>query len=690
MDKRKWISFLRLVAGALIIELILCNFSSWKSLFYQNRILFEDVTVEGGAPTEEGLDGYIGKYIVPDGILTLHIAEADTKVHNLFFALDFSEPAPVSYTVTLTDEGNYYPYSLPEKILMPGIKRSFYTNLYPAGKTGAIDVQFVVPAGSFVTINGVCANARIPFLFSLGRFLLLLGFFFLFDYARHVDKWQNIVCEKVKKQYVITAITIILLIGMAWALAHVNPICITSPWPHHKQYQELAEVMAKGHLYLDTEPSEGLINAENPYDTIYLQANGIDYLADYAYYDGKYYVYFGVVPELLLYLPTYLLTGQHMPNYVAVFLFYCGFILAVFALYREIISRWFERTPYFLYLMICILTVCSGNYLFVIARPDLYDTPIMAANMFTVAGLWLWIKGKYTVKTAYRRTCLSLGSLCMALVAGCRPQMLLFSFLAIPLFIGDFFPKCRLSSLQPSGLSERAQSMAETIKDAVSICLPYLFIAAGIMYYNAARFGSPFDFGATYSLTSNDMTKRSFNLHQTLLGLWHYFLRPPVIESNFPFLQGIQIESGSYMGKLNAEYTYGGILICNAYLWILFSINRGRKLLQAKRLYVLSFASMIFSVILGIVDVTGAGILQRYTVDMTWGIWFAAVLFLLAWTEHTVECGTLKTFMLFMIAVCLLQAVYGFGVVMGNGDLSVNVRTSNPQLYYYLQELVTF
>ncbi|MDE7249827.1 MAG: hypothetical protein K2N82_08055, partial [Lachnospiraceae bacterium] len=91
-----------------------------------------------------------------------------------------------------------------------------------------------------------------------------------------------------------------------------------------------------------------------------------------------------------------------------------------------------------------------------------------------------------------------------------------------------------------------------------------------------------------------------------------------------------------------------------------------------------------------IVDVTGAGILQRYTVDMTWGIWFAAALLLLAWTEYTTTHGTLKTLMLFMMAVCLLQTAYGFGVILGNGDLGVNVRTSNPQLYYYLQELVTF
>ncbi|MCO7109522.1 hypothetical protein NIA69_10595 [Gemmiger formicilis] len=31
------------------------------------------------------------------------------------------------------------------------------------------------------------------------------------------------------------------------------------------------------------------------------------------------------------------------------------------------------------------------------------------------------------------------------------------------------------------------------------------------MWYNAARFGSPFDFGANYNLTGNDMTQRGFN-----------------------------------------------------------------------------------------------------------------------------------------------------------------------------------
>ncbi|MDE7283623.1 MAG: hypothetical protein K2N85_08595 [Lachnospiraceae bacterium] len=674
MNRKKWIPFLWLAAASLVVELITCNFSAWKSMFYKERLVIENILAEGGIETEEGS----GKYIVQDDIFTLHISDVNKEIHNLFFAMNFSDNNAVPYTIMLTDEGNHYPFYLPERILMPGIKKSYYTNIYPSGKVGNLDVQFTLPAGSQVTINGIYANTRTPFMFSIGRFLFIVGFLFLLYQAAVSKKWrEETLRQKSKKQLLITAVVIILLIGMSWKLVHINPMCVEPKWPHHKQYQELAEVISQGHFYLDKTPSEGLLNAENPYDTIYLQANGIDYLADYAYYDGKYYVYFGIVPELLLYLPCYLITGHHIPNYMAVFLFYCGFILAVFALYREICRRWFPHTPFILYLIAGVLTICSGNYLFIISRPDLYDIPIMAANMFTVAGLWLWIKGKYVNSEKAKKICFFCGSMCMALVAGCRPQMILFSILAIPLFWDEVIKKRELFS-------------KKNLWDTVCICLPYMITAVGIMYYNNARFGSPFDFGATYSLTSNDMTKRGFNLHQALLGLWHYFARPPVVESDFPFLQGVQIASGSYMGKLNSEYTYGGLLVSNAFLWVLLSIGGRKQLLKNKGIYVFTMLNIVSSVILCIVDVTGAGILQRYIVDMIWGMWLAAVLLWFAWAEEARNNGILRIVMLCLTAVCLMQAAYGFGVVLGCGDLSTNIQIANPKLFYYLKELFTF
>lgn len=669
----KWMkAVLWLIAAALFTEVIICNFSAWNSLLFRERIVFEDIVVEGGEEISAGS----GEYVVPEGSLQLRLQEINTPVHNLFFAVDFSENDPVSYTVSITDEGNAYPYELPEGTIVPGLEKSRYTNLYPAGAVRRIDIQLTVPIGSVVTVNGICANAKIPFEFHIGRFFVIATGLLLIYFAGNKTVAENF-CEKKKWQVGVIAVVVLFLILLSWKLAHVNPICIASPWPHHKQYQELAEAMAKGQLYLDIQPSEALLAVDNPYDTIYLQANGIDYRADYAFYEGRYYVYFGVVPELLLYLPCYLLTGHHLPNYMAVFLFYSGFILAVFALLFEVQKRWFQKIPLFAYLLLASVTVCGGNYLFVIARPDLYDTPIMAATMFTVAGLWLWIKGKYADTEKKKVLFLLAGSLCMALVAGCRPQMVLFSALAVPLFWEEVIKKRELFS-------------KKSLWQTVCICLPYVLVAAGLMLYNAARFSSPLDFGATYSLTSNDMTKRSFNLPQMLLGIWHYFLRPPVWESDFPFLQGIQVASASYMGKLNSEYTYGGILAANIFTWVLLFLGKAGKSLKKKKLFSFVLVNIMISLVIGVADVTGAGILQRYMVDMIWGIWFAALLVMLVLLEESRDTNTYQMIMRLLAVIALVQLFYGFGIVFGNGDLSVNVKTANPELYYEIKSLFMF
>lgn len=77
---------------------------------------------------------------------------------------------------------------------------------------------------------------------------------------------------------------------------------------------------------------------------------------------------------------------------------------------------------------------------------------------------------------------LACGSLCMALVAGCRPQLLLLSFGALFLFWPDVFRRRTLFSKR-------------SILQTAALCAPYIIVAAGIMYYNWVRFDSVFDFG---------------------------------------------------------------------------------------------------------------------------------------------------------------------------------------------------
>ena len=76
--------------------------------------------------------------------------------------------------------------------------------------------------------------------------------------------------------------------------------------------------------------------------------------------------------------------------------------------------------------------------------------------------------------------------------------MELFAFLAVPIFWQRYIGQKRLCSRAGAG-------------EAAAFILPVVVVAAGLMWYNAARFGSPLDFGANYNLTGNDMTQRGFN-----------------------------------------------------------------------------------------------------------------------------------------------------------------------------------
>ena len=54
------------------------------------------------------------------------------------------------------------------------------------------------------------------------------------------------------------------------------------------------------------------------------------------------------------------------------------------------------------------------------------------------------------------------------------------------------------------------------------------------MLYNNTRFNSPFDFGANYNLTTNDMTKRGFIFDRFAMGINTYLFQLPSFQPIFP------------------------------------------------------------------------------------------------------------------------------------------------------------
>lgn len=114
-----------------------------------------------------------------------------------------------------------------------------------------------------------------------------------------------------------------------------------------QQYAELAKAMADGQLYLEVEPPQWLVDMDNPYDKgardELQKQTGESYLFDVAYYEGHYYVYFGVLPVLLFYLPFYLLTGSSFPTAIGVLIACIMFVLGVTALMDRFARHHFKR-----------------------------------------------------------------------------------------------------------------------------------------------------------------------------------------------------------------------------------------------------------------------------------------------------------------------------------------------------------
>src|SRR5262249_33154255 len=83
-------------------------------------------------------------------------------------------------------------------------------------------------------------------------------------------------------------------------------------------YNLLAEGFLKGNLSLAKDPPKELLALKDPLDPV---ANEKYRLHDASLYNGHYYVYFGPVPVLTLYLPWLVITGWSVPNNLAVILY---------------------------------------------------------------------------------------------------------------------------------------------------------------------------------------------------------------------------------------------------------------------------------------------------------------------------------------------------------------------------------
>ena len=205
---------------------------------------------------------------------------------------------------------------------------------------------------------------------------------------------------------------------------------------------------------------------------------------------------------------------------------------------------------------------------------------------------------------------------------------------------------------------------------------PFIIVALLLMYYNYARFGSPFDFGANYNLTSNDMTKRGFKFDRIPTGIYHMLLSPITVSPIFPFITRYRLET-TYIGKTITETMYGGFLFTNIICILGILSYKFKNIINNKELYRLSIFFVIASLIILIADTEMAGVLARYIADFGFLITLSTIIVMLSLLKKYNHNITLKKVLTSLIMISII-----FNIILF--FRSENLFATNEQLYYKL------
>lgn len=658
-------------------------------------------TSKGNKETE--LNTYLADYKNCEGYYTfctdetIEIPETNEKVKNIYIKLNNNNPSVVTANILLTDEANQFYYSTPARDIYLNVNKSQYINVNTAGSTQNLGIVFE-SSSETVNVDSISINAPRPFEFSLLRIFIVVGILCLV----YIFKPSSILYKKklMDNEYsTSTLVTVLICLQCAIIiiLGSINPTFmgissknynsykwdgngvdfVQIDYSQHNQYDELARAFLQGKTYIDNnDVPQSLKDMKNPYDTAARSqqsaVTGDSYRWDVAYFDGHYYVYFGIVPLLLMYLPFRAAFDAPFPSAVGIMAFALIFSIGVFKLLDLIIRKKFKSISVGTYLLTALTFVNCCGMTFLVKRPDFYSVPIMTSMAFVVWGICLWFKGLNEDKK--KPLNFFLGSLCMALSVGCRPQSVLICAIALPLFLGYFFKDKHIFKKQG-------------VKELLTLAVPFVVVASGIMYYNYIRFGSPFDFGSAYNLTTNDVTRRGFSLGRTGLGIFTYLFQTPSFNATFPFIEAVNIET-NYIGKTISENCFGGLITSLPLLWFGFALPKVKNTLKEKKALALTLTIFLIGFALVIADTQAGGLLQRYFSDFGYIFFLGTIFVIYSLCEKANQENNSNTLNNLLFICAFLSIFYSIALAFSVSDVTID--TENPTLFGTLRHIVEF
>ncbi len=654
-EKNLFNKYLVVIILALVIsgifEITICNFKFFKTLNYHPIVYKQNKLTE-----------------VPCINTCYEIDNINKEIKNIY--VETNSLDNYSLKIKATDSGNALYYALPTREIAPKVITSRYINLNLRGKSQKIYLEI---KNENIQLQKIILNAKVPLCFNSARCLLItfvIFFLYLFKSNSYLFK-RKLIASSSKKSIILLLIIFNVAIFAIILNRNLHPF-----YNDYDYYNQLTESIKHKKVTIeDKNHSEEKLNKmDNPYDSSLREETLGDkshYLWDAAFYKGHYYVYFGIVPVIMFYLPFNLLFRANLHTTYLIFLCTIATVCLMTLLLYRLVKYKYKNCSIGMFLLLNFLLVYCTGLEHMVKVPEIYCAPIISGLMFTFLGLN--IISSILTSQRFIKTKMVLGSLSLALVAGCRPQLLLGSFLMIPILLAFY------------NQNKAKISKKEYLKYLLCLIIPYLVVGILLMYYNYIRFGSPFDFGAAYNLTTNDMTARGFKLGRIPLGIFVYLFNPLTFQNVFPYLTETHLVT-NYMGITVYESVYGGLLATTLIYLVSLFLPKFKKVINSKMIYSSCVIMLISAFIILIFDTQLAGILSRYLTDFAWLFGLVTVIILLAIENK--EFKYKDYFHKIVVVLIIMALIYQFFYLFCS---SYNYfKNSNLDFWLYLKYLIEF
>jgi hypothetical protein len=337
---------------------------------------------------------------------------------------------------------------------------------------------------------------------------------------------------------------------------------LTSKLQKDDLYSRLADGFLAGQLSFIERPDPALAELSDPWDPA--QNSKFSPFHDISYYHGRYFLYFGPAPAVVLLVPWKALTGRYLGENVAAAVFAWLGSAASIALVIVLRRRHFPALGGWT-TGLCFIGVAFGNFaLILLRRPVVYELAIASAYAFAMGSLLSLALAMGEGRR--RRLWLALAGLCYGLTLASRPNYL---FGAIVL-AAPFLAALRLWWVK--GIPD-----PRSLKlDLSALGAPLAAVAALLATYNLLRFGSPGEFGQDYMLSGLNPQKDIVTTIAFMpVNFWFYFFAPAQLSAYFPFVQVIHMPSfyfpAGYTGEEDAfglcNVPFYGLALLLIWLW---------------------------------------------------------------------------------------------------------------------------